>query len=179
MFYEKSNAILIALTVNLFYMTAKRKTVTLFLYLPKAKKIVLSRRGKLEKHAGLLQATVHGQIEPGEISQLALKREFEEEAKGDFHMLTMIKDLGSAVVGDTVAEETFYHAATFPDDQFETLKPTQEVEEFILVSESDVKDIQKYSKVKGTEGFDYHANKVMFDDEIDVLKKVFKEFASV
>jgi hypothetical protein len=157
-------------------MATERKTVTLFLYLPKAKKVILSRRGKLEKKAGLLQATVHGQIEPGEISQLAMKRELEEEVKGDFHRLTNIIDLGDAVVGETTTEHTFYHAAMMPDDLFSTLQPTQEVAEFVLVSEEEVKNITPYSKTSKQEDFDYSANLVMFDDELDVLKKVFKEY---
>lgn len=155
---------------------ADRKTVTLFLYLPEAKKVILSRRGKLEKHAGLLQATVHGQIEPGEISQIAMKREFEEELKGDFHQLTNLADLGEADVGDSYPEHTYYHAAMMPDEFLSTLQTTQEVSELVQVSEDQVKDIQPYSKVKGTEGFDYMATMVMFDDEIEVLKKVFKTF---
>ena len=153
-----------------------RKTVTLFLYLPKAKKIVLSRRGKLERRAGLLQATVHGQIEPGEIAQLALKREFEEEVKGDFHQLTNLRDLGEAEVGVTVKEQTSFHAAVLSDDLLDTLKPTQEVEEFILVAESDINKITPYSKVADKEGYDLQANWVMYDDELKVLKKIFKEY---
>ncbi len=158
---------------------ADRKTITLFLYLPEAKKVVLSRRGRLEKKPGLLQASVHGQIEPGEISQLAMKREFQEELKGDYHRLTNIIDLGEAQVGDTTREHTFYHAAIMPDVLLETLRPTQEVSEFILVGEDEVKSIKPYSKVKQEKGMDYSGEMVMFDDEIDVLKKVFKEFGKM
>ena len=158
---------------------AERKTVTLFIYIPEKKQVILSRRGKLEKHPGLLQASVHGQIEPGEISQLAMKREFQEELKGDFHMLTNIKDFGDAKVGDKYAEHTFYHAASMEASLIQNLKPTQEVEEFILVSESDVKNIKPYKSVKGTEGYDYHKNLVMFEDEIKILKKIFKEYGKL
>lgn len=156
---------------------AERKTVTLFLYLPKAKKVLLARRGKLEKHAGLLQASVHGQIEPGEISQIAMKREFEEELKGDFHQLTNAIDLGDEKVGQTNPEHTYYHAAIMPDDLLDTLQTTQEVSEILLISENEVGDITPYSKVRDDDSYDFIANKVMFDDEIAVLKKVFKEFA--
>jgi hypothetical protein len=157
-------------------MAKERKTVTLFLYLPKAKKVLLARRGKLEKKAGLLQASVHGQIEPGEISQIAMKREFEEELKGDFHRLTNISDLGDQVVGDSYPEHTYYHAAVMPDEVLESLQTTQEVSEIVPVSEDQVGDIQPYSKVKDQEGYDFLSNMVMFDDELEVLKKVFSEF---
>jgi hypothetical protein len=145
--------------------------------LPTAKKVILSRRGKLERHAGVLQASVHGQIEPGEISQIAMKREFEEELKGDFHQLTNVIDLGDAVVGQLHKEHTYYHGAILPDEFFDELQTTQEVSEILLIEESEVSGITPYSKVKEEEGYDFVANKVMFDDEIDVLKKVFKEFA--
>lgn len=94
-------------------------------------------------------------------------------------MLTNIRNFGDAKVGDKYAKHTFYHAASMEASLVKNLKPTQEVEEFILVSEGDVKDIAPYSKVKGTEGYDYHANKVMFDDEIGILKKIFKEYAKL
>lgn len=154
----------------------QRKTVTLFVYVPEAKAVILSRRGKLERHAGLMQATVHGQMEPGEVPYLAVKREYKEEAKGEFDKLQQIIELGSAVVGNTVKEETFYMAASLGGEESGKLQPTQEVEEFIRVSEADVKKIVPYSKVRGQEGYDYHANIVMFDDELDVLKKVFTEY---
>ena len=158
-------------------MAVSRKTITLFVYLPKEKAILLSRRGKLEKHAGLLQATVHGQIEPGEISQIAMKREFEEEVKGNFHQLTNIRDFGDAIVGENKQEQTFYHAAVMPDDLAKALQPTQEVSEIIHVKQSEVSGIKPYSKVKGEADFDYAENMVMFDDELEVLKKIFKDFA--
>ena len=158
---------------------ADRKTVTLYLYLPQAKKVILSRRGKLEKRAGLLQATVHGQIEPGEIAQIAMKREFEEEVKGDYHQLTNIRDLGEANVGDTVKEHTSYHAAMLPDELLSTLQPTQEVSEFVQVSEDDLSKITPLSKVRDQEDYDLAANWVMYDDELETLKKVFKEFSKL
>jgi hypothetical protein len=156
-----------------------RKTVTLFVYLPSSKKVILSRRGKLERHAGLLQATVHGQIEPGELPILAMKREFKEEAKGDYDKLQQVMELGSATVGNTVQEQTFYHAAAMIHEDEQELQPTQEVSEFVRVGESDVKKITPYSKVKGQEGYDYQANMVMFDDELEVLKKVFGAYKKV
>ena len=157
-------------------MANKRQTVTLYIYLPKAKKVVLSRRGKLERRGGLLQATVHGQVEPGEISQLAMKREFEEEVKGDYHSLTNRRDLGEADVGVTVPEHTYYHAATLPDDEIDSLQHTQEVSEFVLVSKDDISKITPYSKVKDDASFDFKENWVMYDDEIKMLKKVFDEY---
>lgn len=156
--------------------TAQRKTVTLFVYVPEAKQVILSRRGKLERHPGLLQATVHGQIEPGELPYLAMKREYKEEAKGEFDKLQQIVELGSAVVGNTVKEQTFYHAASLGNQESGKLQTTQEVSEFKRVSEADLKKIIPYSKVRGTEGYDYDANMVMFDDELEVLKKVFAEY---
>lgn len=160
-------------------MAKKRQTVTLFLYLPKSQKVVLSRRGKLERQGGMLQATVHGQIEPGEISQLAMKREFEEEVKGDYHSLTNLRDLGEADVGVAVPEHTFYHAATYPDDQLDELQPTQEVSEFVLISKDELDKITPYSKVKDKEDFDFEKNWVMYDDEIKMLRKVFDEYESM
>lgn len=156
--------------------STNRKTVTLFVYLPETQQVILSRRGKLERHPGLLQATVHGQIEAGELPYLAMKREYKEEAKGEFDKLQQIIELGSATVGNTVKEQTFYHAASLGTEESGKLQPTQEVAEFVRVSEAELKDIVKYSKVKGQEGYDYMANKVMFDDELDVLKKVFSEY---
>jgi len=160
-------------------MATERKTVTLFIYLPDEKQVILSRRGKLEKHAGLLQATVHGQIEPGEISQIAMKREFEEEIKGNYNLLTNIQDYGEAVVGDTTAEHTFYHAASLEAAHVQELQPTQEVEELVMVGENDLAKIVPYSKIKGQEGYDFKANMVMFDDEIEVLKKIFKDYSKL
>lgn len=158
-------------------MSDQRKTVTLFIYLADAKTVLLSRRGKLEKYPGLIQATVHGQIEPGEISQIAMKREFEEEVKGDFHQLTKIIDLGEADVGQNSREHTFYHAAVMADEFASTLHPTQEVAEIIQVAESDIPKIKAFSTMKGEQRDDYSSEMVMFDDELEVLKKVFKEFS--
>lgn len=160
-------------------MATQRKTVTLFVYLPETKEVILSRRGKLERHPGLMQATVHGQIEPGELPYLAMKREYKEEAKGEFDKLQQIIELGSAVVGNTVREETYYHAASLGGEESGKLQTTQEVSEFKRVKESDLKKITPYSKVKGQEGYDFQANLVMFDDELDVLKKVFAEYKKV
>lgn len=157
-------------------MSAERKTVTLFIYIPDEKKVVLARRGKLEKKAGLLQASVHGQIEPGEISHLAMKREFEEELKGDFHSLTNIIDLGDATVGETTVEHTFYHAAMMSKELVDTLQPTQEVSEIILISQDEVASITPYSQVEDVEGSDFSDQMVMFDDELEVLKKVFSQY---
>lgn len=159
--------------------TAQRKTVTLFVYVPEAKQVILSRRGKLERHPGLLQATVHGQIEAGELPYMAMKREYKEEAKGEFDKLQQIIELGSAVVGGTNKEQTFYHAASLGSMESGNLQTTQEVAEFKRVSESDLKNIVPYSKVRGQEGYDYEANMVMFDDELEVLKKVFAEYKKV
>lgn len=156
-----------------------RKTVTLFIYLPESKKIILSRRGKLERHAGVLQATVHGQIEPGEIPQLAMKREMKEEVKGSFDKLSQIREYGQKEVGTAVKELTHYFAAMMPEAFLETLRPTQEVAELLLAEEGDVKKILPYSKVRGQEGYDYLANMVMFDDEIEVLKKVFADYKKI
>lgn len=156
--------------------TPQRKTITLFVYVPEAKQVILSRRGKLERHPGLVQATVHGQIEPGEVPYLAVKREYKEEAKGEFDKLQQIIELGSAVVGTTVKEQTFYMAASLGTEESGKLQTTQEVAEFLRVGEGDVKSIIPYSKVKDQEGYDFAANKVMFDDELDVLKKVFSEY---
>lgn len=154
----------------------QRKTVTLFVYVPEAKQVILSRRGKLERHPGLLQATVHGQIEPGEVPYLAVKREYKEEAKGEFDKLQQIIELGSAIVGSNVKEQTYYLAASLGNQESGKLQTTQEVAEFVRVSEADIKSIMPNSKVKDQEGYDYAANKVMFDDELDVLKKVFAEY---
>lgn len=159
--------------------TPERKTVTLFVYVPEAKAVILSRRGKLERHPGLLQATVHGQIEPGEVPYLAMKREYKEEAKGEFDKLQQIIELGSAVVGTNVKEQTFYMAASLGGEESGKLQTTQEVSEFKRVVESDVKKIIPYSKVRDQQGYDYDANMVMFDDELEVLKKVFAEYKKV
>jgi len=155
----------------------ERKTVTLFIYVVDKGQVILARRGKLEKKPGLLQASVHGQIEPGEISQLAMKREFQEELKGDFHQLTNIRDFGDAKVGDTTPEHTFYHAASMDSSLLSTLQPTQEVSEFILVSKDDLAKIKPYSKAGDMQN--YSSEMVMFDDELEVLKKVFTEYGSM
>lgn len=157
---------------------AERKTVTLFIYIPDKNQVILSRRGKLEKKAGLLQASVHGQIEPGEISQLAMKREFAEELKGDFHQLTNIRDYGDAKVGTANPEHTYYHAASMDSSLIETLQPTQEVSEFILVSEEDLPKIKKYSDIGKKQDYT-EDGMVMFDDELDVLKKIFKDYSKM
>lgn len=157
-------------------MSAIRKTVTLFIYVPDAKAVILSRRGKLERHPGLWQASVHGQIEPGELPYMAMKREYKEEAKGEFDKLQQIIELGSAEVGVKNKELTFYHAASLGKEASGHLQPTQEVAEFRRVTEADLPSIIPYSKVKGQEGYDYMNNLVMFDDELDVLKKVFAAY---
>lgn len=159
--------------------SAPRKTVTLFVYVPDVKQVILSRRGKLERHPGLLQATVHGQIEAGEVPYMALKREYKEEAKGEFDKLQQIIELGSAVVGNNVKEQTFYHAASLGSQESGKLQTTQEVSEFLRVSEADLKKIIPNSKVADKEGYDFQANMVMFDDELEVLKRVFAEYKKV
>lgn len=154
----------------------ERKTVTLFIYIPETKEVLLSRRGKLERHPGLWQASVHGQIEPGEIPQIALKREFKEELKGEYGWISQIKEFGDATVGTITKEHTFYMAGSMAKSRLDDLKTTQEVEKFELVSESDVSKIKKYSETKKDENFDYKSNMVMFDDELEKLKEVFRFF---
>lgn len=158
----------------------ERRTATLFVYLPKSKKVILSRRGEFERHPGLLQATLHAPMEPGEIPQLALKREFKEELKGKSSLLIKKTAMGEATVGSKTIEHTFYFAAQMDDDFVSLLQPPQEVSELVMVSESDLAKVEKYSKHKQEEDaprVDFSDRMIMFDDELEVLKKVFKEFA--
>ena len=149
-----------------------RKTVSLFLYIPEKRMIVLGVRAATQHHPHLLQATCHGTIEKGEDQADAIERELREETTlglPDIGLLTFLGELGA---GHTVKEECSYYVASITEKNAKKIRPTAEVGHFHMVNKETVRDIVPWSEADAKH-LDASVHHVMFDDEREALEEAF------
>lgn len=149
-----------------------RKTVSLFLYIPEQRVIVLGVRADTQTHPHLLQATCHGTIEKGEDHGDAIERELLEETTlglPDIGPLTFLGELGA---GHKVHEECSYYLASITEENAKKIRPTTEVGHFIFVNKEALRDIAPWSEAE-TKKLDGAVHRVMFDDELEALDEAF------
>lgn len=149
-----------------------RKTVSLFLYIPEKRVIVLGVRAATQSHPHLLQATCHGAIEKGEDHADAIERELLEETTlglPDIGPLTFLGELGA---GHTVKEECSYYLASITEERAKKLRPTAEVGHFSFLTKDALRDIVVFSEADATH-LDPSVRRVMFDDEFEALEEAF------
>jgi len=149
-----------------------RKTVSLFLYLPETKEMILSRRSESRTRPGLLQATAHGELETAEDDQTALARELKEETTLDIKTVRNLKFIKTVEAGQRQPEKCRYYLAEIDQSVFAGLKPTEEVKEFVKVTAKDLENIAPFSSAE-MKGIDLFNNNVMYDDELGALKEIF------
>lgn len=151
-----------------------KRTVSLFLYLAENKEVVLSRRSEDQSRPGLLQATAHGEIEENEDDNDALARELAEETAINFDQVSNLEFIKGIEVGQAKPEKCRYYLADIEINGFNQMKPTEEVSEYVRVGKDDIMDIVPYS-IAEMKNVDVMTKKVMFDDELEVLKEIFKK----
>ncbi|MBI4281606.1 NUDIX domain-containing protein [Candidatus Uhrbacteria bacterium] len=149
-----------------------RKTVSLFLYIPEKRVIVLGVRATTQSHPHLLQATCHGAIEKGEDHGDAIERELREEttlALPDIGALTFLGELGA---GHKVHEECSYYLASITEANAKKIRPTAEVGHFIFLNKEALRDIVPWREAEKKK-LDGAVHRVMFNDELEALKEAF------
>lgn len=151
---------------------ASRKTVSLFLYIPEKREIVLGVRAATQTHPYLLQATAHGTIEKGEDHADALERELREETSLDLPDIGSLTFLGELGAGHKVKEECSYYLAPLPQDSVNKLRPTAEVGHFTFLTKESVSAIIPWSEAE-KKHCDPAVHRIMFDDELEALAMAF------
>ncbi|MBI4262300.1 NUDIX domain-containing protein [Candidatus Uhrbacteria bacterium] len=154
-----------------------RKTISLFLYLPKTHEVVLSRRRENQSYPGLLQPTAHGDIEEGEDEVAAVARELKEETGlGVERVLELrrISSRSSLTVTSKSPFYTFYWIGGIDGRSANLLKPTPEVSEFHRVLQEHFETIRKFSQYKDASRSYLFREPTMFDDDREVLAAVFE-----
>lgn len=149
-----------------------RNTVSLFLYIPEKRVIVLGVRASTQTHPHLLQATTHGTIEKGEDHADAIERELAEETTlglPDIGPLTFLGELGA---GHKVHEECSYYLASVTEKNAEKIRPTAEVGHFVFVNKEALRDMVPWREAEKKK-LDGAVHRVMFDDELEALKVAF------
>ena len=152
-------------------MTPQRKTISLFLYIPERKVIVLGVRADGQSHAGMLQATAHGTIEEGEDHLQAIERELKEETKLDIVDIGPIQFLGELDGGHKVHEDCSYYVAAISEANAEKLLSTDEVSHFTHINKDGIDDVISFDEAEA-KGLDPKVHRVMFQDELDALREL-------
>lgn len=152
-------------------MVTQRKTISLFLYIPERKVIVVGVRADGQSHAGMLQATAHGTIEEGEDHLQAIERELKEETKLDIVDIGPIQFLGELDGGHKVREDCSYYVAAITEANASKLQPTPEVASFTFLNKDGVDDVISFNDVQKRE-LDPKVHRVMFQDELDALREL-------
>lgn len=152
-------------------MDSKRKTISLFLYIPERKVIVLGVRAHGQSHAGMLQATAHGTIEGGEDHLAAIERELKEETRLDIVDIGPVQFLGELEGGNKVKEECSFYVAAITEANAAKLQPTPEVASFTYVNKDGVDDVVSLDDAR-KRGLDLTVHRVMFQDELDALREL-------
>ena len=153
-------------------MTAKRKTISLFLYIPERKVIVLGVRAAGQSHASMLQATAHGTIEEGEDHLQAIERELKEETTLDIVDIGPIQFMGELDGGHKVREECSFYVAALTEAGAAKLRPTAEVAHFTFLNKDGVDDVVPFDEARRRD-LDPSVHRVMFQDELDVLRELY------
>ena len=144
----------------------EKKTISLFLYNPESKQVVLSQRRDGQHFGGYLQATCHGAIEAGEDHADAMERELKEETGLDIIDIGPLEFLGELDGGARKKETCSYYLASITDERADTMHPTEEVSSFAVLDVDDVRAIVPHSRAKDADPKKRH---VMFDDELEAL----------
>ena len=144
-----------------------KNSISLFLIIKETSDVVLSRRAKGEKYQGLLQSFVHGRVDENETDKDAIFRESQEEANFDVSLVENLKkiDLELSIKGKDLCN---YYIGYISGKDFLTLKAGEEVDSFLLINKNNVNEIKKKSEFNGS----YFDENVMFDDELEALKKL-------
>jgi 8-oxo-dGTP pyrophosphatase MutT (NUDIX family) len=145
-----------------------KTSVSLFLTIPNSNEVILSRRARHEKLPGLLQATIHGGIQDGEVAMDALIRELEEEAAFDFANIKNLEYLDEIYL-EGKGEKCIYYKGEISLGEFKELQPGDEVDSFLLCEFGQIDDIESKNDFLSE---DFFENLVMFDDELEVLHKI-------
>lgn len=154
-----------------------RRTISLFLYLPKTGEVVLARRRENQSYPGLLQPTAHGDIEEGEDERLAVARELREETGLEItrvEELRRVSSRSSLTITSKTPLYTFYWIGAIDGRAANMLKPTPEVSEFHRVTIEHVAQIRKYSQYRDAGRSFVFREPAMFDDDREVLAVVFE-----
>ncbi len=149
-----------------------RKTISLFLFVPEKKAIVLSQRAAGQHHPYVLQATCHGAIEAGEDHADALERELREETGLPIVETGPLTFLGELAAGNNQPETWSYSLAPVTEAVAASLKPNAEVARFVVLYANDAATIVARSDADETE-VDPAQQHVMFTDELKALQMAF------
>lgn len=153
-------------------MTQERKTISLFLYIPERKVIVLGVRADGQSHAGMLQATAHGTIEVGEDHLQAIERELKEETKLDIVDIGPVQFLGELEGGHKRKEDCSFYVAAITAANAEKLRPTSEVSHFTHINKENVDDVIPFDEAE-RKGMDPKVHRVMFRDELETVRELY------
>ena len=154
-----------------------RKTISLFLYLPKTNEVVLSRRREDQSYPGLLQPTAHGDIEEGGTEEAAVARELKEETGLDIDRvegLRRISSRSSLTITSKTPVYTFYWIGAIDGRSANMLKTTPEVSEFHRITQEQYGQIRKFSHYRDAGKSFVFQEPTMFDDDREVLEKIFE-----
>ncbi len=154
-----------------------RRTISLFLYLPKTNEVVLSRRRENQSYPGLLQPTAHGDIEEGEEEVAVVARELKEETGLDIERvegLRRISSRSSLTITKKTPVYTFYWIGAIDGRSANMLKPTPEVSEFHRITSEQCMQIRKFSQYKDADRSFFFHEPSMFDDDREVLGAAFE-----
>ena len=149
-----------------------RKTVSLFLYIPEKRVVVLGVRAETQSHPHLLQATSHGAIEKDEDHADALERELREETTLELPDIGPLTFLGELGAGHKVKEDCNYYIASMTEENAKKLRPTVEVGHFRFVEKSVLREIVVFSEAEKKK-LDASVHSIMFDDEFEALEEAF------
>ncbi|MBI4276446.1 NUDIX domain-containing protein [Candidatus Uhrbacteria bacterium] len=157
-----------------------RRTISLFLYLPKTNEVVLSRRRENQSYPGLFQSTAHGNIEEGEDEPTALARELKEETSLVIDRVEDLRRISTRSMLTVTSKQpvvTFFWVGAIDGRAWNSLKPTAEVSEFYRLTPDQYSVIRKYSQYKDASRSFFFREPTMFDDEREVLGSVFAQFS--
>ena len=149
-----------------------KQTVSLFLYLPLTKEVILARRAESESHSAMLQATIHGELEERETPQHALTRELYEESNLTLSDVKNLTALGEREVGDHTTEHCVYFMAAITKKKAAKIEPKDEISEFVFIKRQQLDQIitKDYAAENNINPGDAY---VMFEDEREMLHEVF------
>lgn len=149
-----------------------RKTISLFLFIPEKKAIVLSQRAEGQHHPHVLQATCHGAIEKGEDHADAIERELREEAGLPIVEIGSLTFLGELAAGNNQPETCAYYLAPITEAVVKKLTPNSEVARFVALHANDAAAIIARSEADAIH-IDPTEHHVMFEDELKALQMAF------
>jgi len=149
-----------------------RRTISVFLYIPERKAIVLGVRSESQSHPFLLQATAHGSLQEGEDHADAIERELKEETTLDLVDIGSLTFLGELDAGHRVPELCSYYLSPLTEAGMKKLRPTEEVSRFTFLTKEGATDVVRWEDAE-THDLDMTTHRVMFEDELQALLMAF------